>query len=348
MTITSDVAVREEPETALRVPVLPQLPDVDSWIRAMASIAKLADKICDTEFVPAAMRSKPDAVTAAILTGRELGLPPMLALRTINMIKGTPSLSAEYMRSKVLSLGHEFRITEWDDQHCVIHARRKGDRTAPQVIEYTMSEARRAGLIRKNKDGSPGKYETDPMAMMLARATTRTCKAVFGDVINGLATTELLEAGDADAAGAALELPARAPVDVAELRARAAGQTVRAEVTEPRPTGAADAAASAPTAAPAPGQTAPPATPEPSSGSRAYAQDLAVIASKGADLGLDADGTLRVAGKIAGRPVKALYTLRPADAARVAATMEGVADGAALAALLDDIAMGAGPVPGGE
>src|SRR5579863_6018094 len=130
-TTTTDLAVREESAPALRVPALPALPDVDSWIRAMASIAKLADKICDTEFVPAAMRGKPDAVTAAILTGRELGLPPMLALRTINMIKGTPSLSAEYMRAKVQSLGHEFDIIEWDDRHCLIHARRKGDRKPP-------------------------------------------------------------------------------------------------------------------------------------------------------------------------------------------------------------------------
>lgn len=349
---SNELAVRDDQVPApVRVPVLPDLPDVDSWIRAMASIAKLADRICDTEFVPAQLRGKPDAVTAAILTGRELGMPPMLALRTINMIKGVPSLSAEYKRAKVLSLGHEFKILEWDEEHCKIAARRRGDRGEPTIIEYKMAEARKAGLIRKNKDGSPGKYETDPMPMMLARATTRTTGAIFTDVVNGLATTELLEAGDADAlaegGGSYLELPAAPPKpEVTDLRQRAAAQTVRAEVIEPRPTGAADAAVSAPTAAPAPGQTAPPQAPAPSS--RAYAQDLEVIASKGLDLGLDEDGTIRVAGKIAGRPVKALNALRPADAARVAATLEGLADGAALAALLDDIAMAGQAVPGGE
>jgi hypothetical protein len=234
MTTTTDVAVREDASPALHLPALPNLPDTDSWIRAMASIAKLADQICNTSFVPKGLRGDPASVTAAILTGRELDMGPMQSLRHIHVVEGTPSLDAEYKRAKVLSLGHEFRILEWDDDRCKVAARRKGDPSAPLIAEYTIRDARRAGLVKDR-----GNYITRPKVMMLARVTTLVCNAIFADVTNGLATTELLEAGDedavADAIGASVEMPQRRVPETADLRQRARAQTVTATVVTPEP-----------------------------------------------------------------------------------------------------------------
>lgn len=234
---TAELAIREDGTApALRLPALPSLPDTDSWIRAMASIAKLAAQICNTSFVPKGLRGDDAAVTAAILTGRELGLPPMAALRHIHVVEGTPSLDAEYKRAKVLSLGHEFDIVEWDNEHCIISGRRKGSTKPPLVVSYTMKDARTAQLVKDR-----GNYMTRPKVMMLARATTLICNAIFADVTNGLATTELLEAGDADAIadaeGAALPMPdapQRQRVSGEEARARAP-QRVTAEVVDVQP-----------------------------------------------------------------------------------------------------------------
>lgn len=179
---STDVAVRDTPAPAA---ALPALPDTDNWIRAMSSIAKLANEICGTSFVPKAYRNDPAAVTAAILTGRELDMPPMTALRHVHIVEGVPSLDAEYKRSRVLAQGHEFRILEWDNRHCKVSARRKGDRGEPLVMEYTIDDARRAGLVKDR-----GNYVTRPKVMMLARVTTLVCNAIFADVTNGLATTE--------------------------------------------------------------------------------------------------------------------------------------------------------------
>ena len=49
---------------------------------------KLASQINGTDFVPKAFRGKPEAVMAALLTGRELGLGPMTALQRIHVIEG--------------------------------------------------------------------------------------------------------------------------------------------------------------------------------------------------------------------------------------------------------------------
>lgn len=271
----NELAVREESAPELRLPVLPGLPDTDTWIRAMASIAKLAAQICNTSFVPRGLRGDDASVTAAILTGRELGLPPMAALRHIHVVEGTPSLDAEYKRAKVLSLGHEFRILEWDDEHCKVAARRKGDSNPPLVAEYTIRDARRAGLVKDR-----GNYMTRPKVMLLARVTTLVTNAIFADVTNGLATTELLESGDqdaiADAAGAALALPApeRQRVTAADARARAP-QTVTATVVT-------QDASPAATAQDAPPSSAPSRSPEsPDGGAAGEAQHKPRLATTG-------------------------------------------------------------------
>lgn len=82
---------------------------VDSWANVVGQVAELARGIAGTDFVPDAMRGKPAAVTAAILTGRELGVGPMTALAHIHIVKGKPGQSAQLMRSLIFSAGHQLR-----------------------------------------------------------------------------------------------------------------------------------------------------------------------------------------------------------------------------------------------
>ena len=324
MTTTgNELAVREEAAPALHVPALPGLPDTDTWIRAMASIAKLASIIAHTGFVPDGMRGDEGAVTAAILTGRELDMGPMQSLRNIHVIKGIPSLRAEFKRAKVLAAGHEFRILEWDARHCKVAARRRGDRGEPTVVEYTLAEAEAAGLVKRNDN-----YRTDPMAMLMARVTTRVTTAIFADVTNGLATTELLGDADAfaDAIGAALELPAAPRPEVADLRQRAAAQTVTAHAVP-------DALAAAP-------ETAATLAPQGLVG---------VIQGHLERLGVtERDGKLRVASRLAGRPLESSKDLTRDEAGKILGTLEGLAENTDLAGLLADIALAGDPRENGE
>ena len=155
---------------------------IDGWATQVAAIAKLADYIAATPFVPDAYRGHPAAVAAAILTGRELGVGPMASLQQIHVIKGKPSPSAQLMRGLVVRDGHHLRITEMTGTRCTMVGRRAGD-SDELPVTWTMDMARAAGLL-----GNPS-WKSYPRAMLLARATGELCRAKFADVIGGMTLT---------------------------------------------------------------------------------------------------------------------------------------------------------------
>lgn len=153
--------------------------DTDSWVGVVAPVSDLATKIAGTDFVPDALKGKPAAVAAAIMYGRELGLEPMSSLRSINVIKGKPSLSSEAMRAMVMAAGHEITFPEMTNTRCVIRGRRRGSEDTTTVT-YSMDDAKRAGLSGNSQ------YSKMPRQMLTARATAELCRLIFADVIGGL------------------------------------------------------------------------------------------------------------------------------------------------------------------
>ena len=142
----------------------------------------LADTICDTEAVPKALRGRSDAIVAVMLQGYELGLGPMQSLRSIVMIQGTPTLKAETMRALVMRAGHDIDL-EATDEACTVRVHRRG--WAPErwsTFTFTRADAERANLVGDN-------WRKYPRAMLMARATSEACRAVFADVLGGVSYT---------------------------------------------------------------------------------------------------------------------------------------------------------------
>jgi hypothetical protein len=139
---------------------------------------KLAQTIAGTDFVPDALRGNVPAITAAMLTGREIGIGPMHSLRAIDVIDGKPSLSAELMASLVLRSGH-FLWCPSPPPTCTMVGRRKDwpDRIPDQSVTWTLEDAKQAGLAGK------GNWQKYPRAMLRARATSELCRGVFADVV---------------------------------------------------------------------------------------------------------------------------------------------------------------------
>lgn len=160
--------------------------DTDSWTQQVASIARLAQEIAGTEFVPKDLRGKPAAVTAAILYGREVGFPPMTALTQTNVIEGKPSTSAEGMRALVLAAGHEIVTTEATGSAVTMRARRRGSSTWTELT-WTTDMVRAAGLDRKDN------HKRHPRQMLTARCSAELIRLVFPDVIHGLMALEEIE-----------------------------------------------------------------------------------------------------------------------------------------------------------
>ena len=138
--------------------------------------------------MPKALRNRPAAIAAAILTGRELGIGPMQSLKSIHMVQGVPSLSAEYKRARALAAGHEIVFEETNSTRCVVRGRRAGsDRWV--TITWTMDMARRAKLDGKEV------WRAYPQRLLQARASSELCDILFPDASLGLATSEVLEDG---------------------------------------------------------------------------------------------------------------------------------------------------------
>ncbi len=171
----------------------------DGWIRVLQPVAELASQVAGTEFVPVAIRQKPAAITAAILFGRELEMPPMQALSQVHVVEGRPSLSAEHMRAMVLSAGHELSYDLSVPMQVTATGRRwigrnpiNGTPTygAPTAVTWNIAMAERAGLLGKNN------WKRHPRQMLEARATAELCRLIFADVTHGLPSVDELEDGD--------------------------------------------------------------------------------------------------------------------------------------------------------
>lgn len=156
--------------------------ETDDWAPMMPQIVKISEYIAQTEFVPKGLRGRAPAVAAAILTGREVGLPPMTAMAHIDVIEGVPTMDPEMMRALVLREGHELRFVEMTKTRCVVVGRRKDEAEATRVT-FTIDEAKDMGLASKKN------WREQPQNMLVARATSRICRLLFPDVIGGLSYT---------------------------------------------------------------------------------------------------------------------------------------------------------------
>jgi hypothetical protein len=162
---------------------------VDGWTAMLGPVAEYAAQIARTDFVPKSLRGNPAAITACILTGREMGLGPMLSLKVIHMVEGQPTLSAEYKRARALEAGHEITYDETTVSQCVVRGRRRGSGDWT-TVRWSMDDARRAKL-----DGRPN-YRLHPRRQLEARATGELCDLIFADCTYGLATLEAVQDGD--------------------------------------------------------------------------------------------------------------------------------------------------------
>lgn len=170
----TDVVVYERPSSLELAP--------EAWT--------LASRIANTEFVPSALRNKPEAVLAAILTGHERGIPPMQSLAQIHVIEGKPSIAAELMRALILREGHELWVEESSPTRCTVVGKRAGS-TRESKVTWTLDDAKRAGLDGKQN------WRKYPGDMLFARATAKLARALFPDVIAGMSySVEELTDGD--------------------------------------------------------------------------------------------------------------------------------------------------------
>lgn len=187
--------------TALAIPEVRTPAILTPWT-AWGEKMAFAKELVGTGFCPSAIKTPAQAL-AVILTGQELGIPPMHALRSIHIIQGKPTLSAELMLALMLKGGVRLTWGPSDATQAVLMAERG---TTAFKGSFTMAEAEAAKLT--NKDG----WRNYPAAMLRARVIALTARVVAPDLIAGMYTAEELGA-DVDAEGTVVAPPKVMPLE---------------------------------------------------------------------------------------------------------------------------------------
>ena len=142
------------------------------------------------------------AVAVAIMSGAELGLKPMVALRSFTVINGRPALygdglinvirqsgRAEYLRTGCDKVGE--KLVGWCES-------KRSDTGEDKRVEFSQDDAVRAGLwsdqpvIKKNGQNGPYEKPNDspwfryPQRMLAWRAAGWCLRELFGDVLGGI------------------------------------------------------------------------------------------------------------------------------------------------------------------
>ncbi|MFS0716864.1 hypothetical protein [Arthrobacter phoenicis] len=127
----------------------------------------------------------------AMLYGHTLEMPPMVAVKSIYVVHGTPALYAQAMYAIALSKGHEIERVEATEQRVVFRARRRGVQ-AWQKVEWTIERARQAGYTSNQK------YKENPIGMLTEKCKAEAAKLVAPDALAGMSSVEEIQLGDFD------------------------------------------------------------------------------------------------------------------------------------------------------
>ena len=147
---------------------------------ALSDQIQKAKLLADSSILPESYRQKPSNLLWAMELADALDVSLAQAITGITVIQGKPAMSAEMMRALVLRAGHRFTVTEMTDKAVTVTVARKEWPDDVQQFTFSMADAQQAGLSKS------ANYQKHPKAMLLARATSMACRAVFPDVVSGM------------------------------------------------------------------------------------------------------------------------------------------------------------------
>jgi hypothetical protein len=143
------------------------------------ALRESAKAVVQSGFLPKAINTPEKAITL-MLAGRELGLGPMQAIRSLHIIDGKPVMSADLMAGLVHRKlpGALLRVSETTNTRCTVEAGRPGQEATR--ITFSLDDAKAAGLLGKDN------WRKYPRAMLRARCLAEAVRAVFPDVLLGV------------------------------------------------------------------------------------------------------------------------------------------------------------------
>lgn len=211
-------AIARQAQSQLRAPV-PFLPTNldEAW--------RIAEALSKASVLPDSYKGKPSDILVAIMTGAELGLPPLTAIRECYVVHGRAGLStaakvALVMQSPVCEYWTQ---VEGSAKSVTYETRRRGH-PKPRRHTFTWQDAETAGLPKNPI------WRQYPQLMLSKRCQSQLADDVYPEIVRGIYTSDdELPAIEAEETLRRLDEPAgiRAP----PVQARAAPEEEQKPIT---------------------------------------------------------------------------------------------------------------------
>ena len=125
-------------------------------------------RMVKTGFLPDHIRTG-EQFAAIVLAGREMGIPPMRAIRSLQIIKGNVTEKADSQLARFKEAGGRAVFEALDEARGVLHLTHPNGDTHTET--WTVNDSRKAGLT----GGMHGKF---PKAMIRSRCITAALKSI--------------------------------------------------------------------------------------------------------------------------------------------------------------------------
>lgn len=154
---------------------------------SFADLTRMADAVAKSGLFGV---KTPEAALTLMLIAQEEGTGVAAACRDFHVIEGRPALKVDAMLARFHKAGGAVEWERLDDQAAIaIFIAPHGK---PLKLDWTIERAKTAGLVRNNRDGSPGMWMKYPRAMLRSRLVSEGIRTVAPETIVGVYTVEEL------------------------------------------------------------------------------------------------------------------------------------------------------------
>jgi hypothetical protein len=149
------------------------------------SLVEAGSRMVKTGFLPDHIRTG-EQFAAIVLTGREMGIPAMRAIRSLMIVKGNVVEKADSQLARFKESGGRAEFEVLDETRAVLHLTHpNGDK---HTETWTVDDSRKAGL-------TGGNHSKFPRAMIRSRCITAALKSIgWGGAVGNYDPDELREA----------------------------------------------------------------------------------------------------------------------------------------------------------
>lgn len=142
--------------------------------------------ISNSQLIPKSYKGKPEDIFLAIIMGKEIGLKPLQALKSISVINSVPNIYGDAAISLVQAHPQFEDIKEYFDEKlqaaiCIIKRKHQSE----HMVAYSIEDAKKAGLW-----GKVGPWQQYARRMLQMRARGFALRDRFADALGGLILAE--------------------------------------------------------------------------------------------------------------------------------------------------------------